>query len=33
MLARNLAKDFLGNHKETVSEALAGNIGPGGVKK
>jgi hypothetical protein len=33
MLARNLGKDFLGNHKETVSEALAGNIGSGGVKK
>jgi hypothetical protein len=33
VLARNLAKDFLGNHKETVSEALAGNIGSGGVKK
>jgi hypothetical protein len=33
MLARNLAKDFLGNHKETVSEALARNIGPEGVKK
>jgi hypothetical protein len=33
MLARNLAKDFLGNHKETVSEALARNIGSGGVKK
>jgi hypothetical protein len=33
MLARNLGKDFLGNHKETVSEALARNIGSGGVKR
>ncbi len=32
LLARNLASRFLGNEKQTVSEALAKNIGSGGVK-
>jgi len=33
LLARNLANRFLGNEKQTVSEALARNIAPGGVSK
>ncbi|HKF21319.1 MAG TPA: hypothetical protein VKE93_07100 [Candidatus Angelobacter sp.] len=32
LLARNLANHFLGNEKQTVSEALARNVTPGGVK-
>src|SRR5262245_5571488 len=33
LLARNLANRFLGNEKQTVSEALARSIAPGGVNK
>src|SRR5262249_3190580 len=33
LLARNLANRFLGNEKQTVSEALARNITPGGMSK
>jgi hypothetical protein len=33
LLARNLANRFLGNDKQTVSEALARNIAPGGANK
>lgn len=33
LLARNLASRFLGNEKQTVSEALARSIAPGGVGK
>ena len=33
LLARNLGNRFLGNEKQTVSEALARSIAPGGVEK
>jgi hypothetical protein len=33
ILARNLSSHFLGNEKQTVSEALARSIAPGGIEK